>query len=115
MRIGSEAPKRRTHSSIRLEAKGHLGIPPPRTVIGVPSRAGKAETVGVPSASAPVSSVEVRQCVGKESAACMVPVVALQQESKTAITGTEPDLMRQSPCFDGSIIGVACLRPCRNS
>jgi hypothetical protein len=51
MRIGSEAPKRRTHSSIRLEAKGRLGIPPSRTVIGVPSRADKAETVGVPSAS----------------------------------------------------------------
>ena len=64
--------------------------------------------------SAPVSSVEARQCEAKESAACMVLVVALQQESKTAITGTEPDLMRQSPCLDGSIIGVACLRPCRN-
>ena len=51
MRIGSEAPKRRTHSSIRLEAKGRLGIPPARTVIGVPSQADKAETVGVLSAS----------------------------------------------------------------
>src|SRR5580704_287274 len=34
MRIGSEAPKRRTHSSNRHEAKGHVGIPPPRTIIG---------------------------------------------------------------------------------
>jgi hypothetical protein len=31
-----------------LKAKGRLGIPPPRTVIGVPSQADKAETVGVP-------------------------------------------------------------------
>jgi hypothetical protein len=31
-----------------LKAKGRLGIPPPRTVIGVPDKAG---TVGVPSAS----------------------------------------------------------------
>src|SRR5215468_4177571 len=34
-----------------LKAKGRLGIPPPRTVIGVPSQADKAETVGVPSVS----------------------------------------------------------------
>ena len=29
---------------------------------------------------------------------------------KTAITGTERNLPRQSLCFDGSIIGAACLR-----
>jgi hypothetical protein len=64
MRIGSEAPKRRTHSSIRLEAKGRLGIPPPRTVIGVPSRADKAETVGVPSASSTGGRVaDVPECM----------------------------------------------------
>lgn len=35
-----------------VRAKGRLGIPPPRTVIGVPSQAyGQAETVVVPSAS----------------------------------------------------------------
>ena len=34
-----------------LKAKGLVGIPPPRTVIGVPSQADKAGTVGVPSAS----------------------------------------------------------------
>src|SRR5207244_1180640 len=35
-----------------VSAKGRLGIPPPRTVIGVPSQAyGQAETVVVPSAS----------------------------------------------------------------
>ena len=35
-----------------VKAKGRLGIPPPRTVIGVPSQAyGQAETVVVPSAS----------------------------------------------------------------
>jgi hypothetical protein len=40
MRIGSEAPKRRTHSSSRHESQGALpGFPPPRTVIGVPSQA----------------------------------------------------------------------------
>jgi hypothetical protein len=31
--------------------------------------------------------------------------VALQLGSKTAITGTDPDLPRQSLCVDGSIIG----------
>ncbi len=36
MRIGSEAPKRRTQSSSRHESQG---APPPRTVIGVPSQA----------------------------------------------------------------------------
>ena len=34
-----------------LKAKGLVGIPPPRTVIDVPSQADKAGTVGVPSAS----------------------------------------------------------------
>ena len=52
MRIGSEAPKRRTHSSIGMKAKGRLGIPPPRTVIGVPSQAyGQGRNCRVPSAS----------------------------------------------------------------
>ena len=32
-------PKRRTHSSNRHEAKGLVGNPPPRTVIGTPSQA----------------------------------------------------------------------------
>ena len=36
---------------VGLKAKGRLGIPPARTVIGVPSQADKAETVGVLSAS----------------------------------------------------------------
>jgi hypothetical protein len=45
-------------------------------------------------------------------AACtaVLKAVALRLESKTAITGTERDLLRQSLCFDGSIIGAACLR-----
>ena len=39
MRIGSEAPKRRTILSVGMKAKGLIGIPPPRTVIGAPSQA----------------------------------------------------------------------------
>ena len=39
MRIGSEAPKRRTHLPIGMKAKGLVGVPPPRTVIGAPSQA----------------------------------------------------------------------------
>ena len=39
MRIGSEAPKRRTHSISRHESQGADRIPPPRTVIGAPSQA----------------------------------------------------------------------------
>ena len=34
MRIGSEAPKRRTHSAFRRKPRKHVGTPPPRTVIG---------------------------------------------------------------------------------
>src|SRR5262249_41913537 len=46
-RTGSEAPKRRTHSSSGMTAMSHLGTPPPRTVIGDPSqRTDWAETVG---------------------------------------------------------------------
>ena len=37
MRIGSEAPRRRTHSAQRHDSHGLRGTPPPRTVIGNPS------------------------------------------------------------------------------
>ena len=37
MRIGGEAPRRRTHSSHRHESHGLPGTPPPRTVISDPS------------------------------------------------------------------------------
>jgi hypothetical protein len=40
MRIGSEAPKRRTHSPFRHPRK-HVGTPPPRTVIGDPVTSGR--------------------------------------------------------------------------
>ena len=34
MRIGGEAPRRRTHSFFRRKPRGAIGTPPPRTVIG---------------------------------------------------------------------------------
>ena len=54
MRIGSEAPKRRSPiSPVGTKAKGHAGIPPPRTVIGASSQADGRDRncLGVPSAS----------------------------------------------------------------
>jgi hypothetical protein len=64
------------------------------------------------SARSRVSSVEHQRYVGKGRAACtaVLRAVALRLESKTAITGTEPDQPRQLLCFDGLIIGLACLR-----
>ena len=35
---------------VGVKAKGLVGVPPPRTVIGAPSHADKAETIGMPSA-----------------------------------------------------------------
>jgi len=44
MRIGSEAPKRRTHSPFRhRKPRKHVGTPPPRTVIGAPVTSGRTE------------------------------------------------------------------------
>ena len=62
-------------------------------------------------------AAEARRYMGSGYAECTAvpPAVALRLESKTAITGTEPGLPRQSLCVGGSIIGVACLRPCRNN
>ena len=34
---------------VGMKAKGLVGVPPPRTVIGAPSHADKAETIGMPS------------------------------------------------------------------
>jgi hypothetical protein len=42
MRIGGEAPKRRTHSSLRRKPRNHVGTPPPRTVIGDPHALGRS-------------------------------------------------------------------------
>src|SRR6202040_3028097 len=51
MRIGSEAPKRRTHSFPRHNSHGTNRDPPPRIVIGDPSQAdGLGRKFGVPSA-----------------------------------------------------------------
>jgi hypothetical protein len=44
--------------------------------------------------SAPVSSVEARQCEAKESAACMVPVVARQVEAEMEISEQVPSRKR---------------------
>ncbi len=50
MRIGSEAPKRRTHSSSRHDSHESPRDPPPRTVIGDPSQAdGPGRNCRVPS------------------------------------------------------------------
>jgi hypothetical protein len=52
MRIGSEAPRRRTHSSSRHDSHESPRDPPPRTVIGDPSQAdGLGRNCWVPSAS----------------------------------------------------------------
>ena len=60
--------------------------------------------------SALANNVELRRCAAKGLAACTgePPAVALQRANATAITGTEGDLPRQSLCFDGLIIGLAC-------
>jgi hypothetical protein len=44
--------------------------------------------------SAPVSSVEARQCEAKESAACMVPVAVRQLEAETEISEQVPSRRR---------------------
>ena len=52
MRIGSEAPKRRTHSFPRHNSHGTNRDPPPRIVIGDPSQAdGLGRNCWMPSAS----------------------------------------------------------------
>ena len=77
-----------------------MPLPAARPVRGVPGNAAKA-----------------RRYVGSRCVGCMVEplAVALQRANATAITGTEPGLPRQSLCFDGSIIGAACLKLCGNS
>jgi len=63
-----------------------------------------------------VNAAEARRCAANRYVGCMgaLRAVVLQPENETAITGTEPGLPRQSLCFDGSIIGAACLKRYRD-
>ena len=72
--------------------------------------------VARPVRSVPGNVAKARRCAANRYVGCMgaLRAVALRLESKTAITGTGPGLPRQSLCFDGSIIGAACLKRYRD-